>query len=180
MISVIGLGNVLMGDDGFGPAVIHALEADYLVGDDVETFDLGTPGLDLMPWLADVERVVIVDTVKSDLPPGTIRVYDKRDVLRHPPSVRVGPHDPGVKDALLTLEFAGRAPRELTLIGVVPARTELAATLSPDVAAAVRPALSAVVSVLECAGAAVTRRNHSVIDVPWWNRSPEDTKLEGV
>jgi hydrogenase maturation protease len=179
MISVLGLGNVLMGDDGFGPAAIHALEADYSVGDDVEVFDLGTPGLDLMPWLADVDRVVIVDTVKSDLPPGTMRIYDKRDVLRHPPSVRVGPHDPCVKDALLTLEFAGRAPRELTLIGVVPARTGLAATLSPEVGAAVQPVVSEVVRILECAGAAVTRRTKPVVGVPWWNRSARD-RLEGV
>ena len=56
--------------------------------------------------------MIIVDTVKSDLPPGTLRVYDKAGVLRHPPSVRVGPHDPGVKEALLMLEFAGRASRD--------------------------------------------------------------------
>src|SRR6266540_1590017 len=131
MINVLGLGNVLMGDDGFGPAVVHAFEAEYSAGDDVQVTDLGTPGLDMMPWLADVDRVVNVDTVKSDLPPGTMLTYTKSDVLRQPPSVRVGPHDPGVKDALLTLEFAGRGPRDVTLIGVVPARTDLAVNLSP-------------------------------------------------
>ncbi len=51
-----------------------------------------------------------------------MRVYDKQDVLRHRPGSRVGPHDPGVKEALLGLEFAGRGPRVLTLIGVVPER----------------------------------------------------------
>jgi hydrogenase maturation protease len=171
MIKVLGLGNVLMGDDGFGPAVIHAFEADYAVSDDVEIFDLGTPGLDLMPWLTDADRIVIVDTVKSDLPPGTIRIYDKGDVLRRPPSVRVGPHDPGVKESLLTLEFAGRAPHEVTLVGVVPARTELAAHLSPEVASAVGAAVSAVIAALERGGASVTRRPARNTVVPWWSRS---------
>jgi len=101
---------------------------------------------------------VIVDTVKSSLPPGTMRLYDKGDVLRHAPSVRVGPHDPGVKEALLTLEFAGRAPREVTLIGVVPARTDLALNLSPPVEAAVAPAVQALVDALEQFGVSVTRR----------------------
>jgi hydrogenase maturation protease len=64
--------------------------------------------------------VIIVDTVKGDLPPGTLRVFDEAGVLRRRPSVRVGPHDPGVKEALLMLEFAGRAPRELALIGLSP------------------------------------------------------------
>lgn len=158
MFNVLGIGNVLMGDDGFGPAVVRAFDAAYRVGPDVNVVDIGTPGLDLVPWLADVDRVVIVDTVKSDLPPGTMRQYDKGDVTRHPPSVRAGPHDPGVKEALLTLEFAGRAPRELTLIGVVPARTGLAVFLSPPVEAAVAPAVAAIVRALEQSGETVSPR----------------------
>jgi hydrogenase maturation protease len=173
MINVLGLGNVLMGDDGFGPAVVHALETEYQVGSDVDVVDLGTPGLDVTPWLTDVDSVIIVDTITSTLPPGTIRIYDKSDVLRQPPPVRAGPHDPGVKDALLTLELAGRAPRELTLIGVVPARTDVAVNLSPSIHAAVRPALSVLVKALECAGAIVSRRANPRLDAPWWSR-PHD------
>src|SRR6185436_77756 len=158
MINVLGIGNVLMGDDGFGPAVVRAFDAAYQAGPNVGVVDIGTPGLDLMPWFADVDQLVIVDTVKSSLPPGTMRLYDKGDVLRHAPSVRVGPHDPGVKEALLTLEFAGRAPREVRLIGVVPERTELALTFSPPVEAAVAPAVQALVDALEQFGVRVTRR----------------------
>ena len=72
MTNVLGLGNVLMGDDGFGPAVVRAFENAYAVGPDVLVVDVGTPGLDLTPWLADVDRVIIVDTVKSELPPGAL------------------------------------------------------------------------------------------------------------
>ena len=168
---ILGLGNVLMGDDGFGPAAVRAFEAEYLVGPDVSVIDVGTPGLDLTPWLADVDRVIIVDTVKSDLPPGTLRVFDKTGVLRHPPSVRVGPHDPGVKEALLMLEFAGRAPRELTLIGVEPERTEMAVQLSPAVRAALPLAVEAIASLLARFGEQPIRRARPVAAHPWWSRA---------
>jgi hydrogenase maturation protease len=163
MISVLGLGNVLMGDDGLGPAVVNAFEAEYAVGSDVQVIDLGTPGLDLLPWLADVDRVILVDTVKSDLPPGTLRVYTKDDLLRHLPMARVGPHDPGVKEALLALEFAGRAPREVVVIGVVPGSTGLALELTPAVAAAVPGAVAAIRDTLDRFGAPAVPRREVVV-----------------
>ncbi len=163
MTSVLGLGNVLMGDDGLGPAVMRAFEAGYLVEPEVDVVDLGTPGLDLLPWLADADRVVLVDTVKSDCPPGTIIVYDKADVMRHAPMQRVGPHDPGVKDALFALEFAGRAPREVVLIGVVPATTAMSLELSPAVQAAVPFAVAEIARTLEDAGFSVRRRERAVL-----------------
>jgi hydrogenase maturation protease len=86
VILVLGLGNVLMGDDGFGPAVVRAFDAAFETGPDVDVIDIGTPGLDLMPWLADAERIVIVDTIKSTLVPGSIRVYDKNALLKHAPT----------------------------------------------------------------------------------------------
>jgi len=171
MIHVLGLGNVLMGDDGFGPAVVQAFQAEYVVGPDVSVIDLGTPGLDLTPWLADVDRVIMVDTVKSDLPPGTLRVFDEAGVLRRPPSVRVGPHDPGVKEALLMLEFAGRAPRELALIGVAPERTEMAVQLSPALQQALPLAVEAIAALLARFGEEPTRLTPPVAAEPWWTRA---------
>ena len=149
-----------MGDDGLGPAVIEAFEADYVVGPDVQVVDLGTPGLDVLPWLADIDRVILVDTVKTDLPPGTLRIYDKADLLRHVPMARIGPHDPGVKEALLALEFAGRAPSEVVVIGVVPERTEMALALTPSVEAAGPLAVAAIRETLVRFGAPPTRRVH--------------------
>lgn len=146
---VLGLGNVLMGDDGFGPAVIRAFQAQYVVGPSVDVVDLGTPGLDLAPWLTDAERVILIDTVKSKHPAGTVLVYDKSEVLRHPPTARIGPHDPGVKQALLALEFAGRGPRVLTLIGVVPQQLALSTTLSAPVREAIPKAIAAIMAALD-------------------------------
>jgi hydrogenase maturation protease len=171
MIQILGLGNVLMGDDGFGPAAVRAFEAAYLADPEFAVIDVGTPGLDLTPWLADADRVIIVDTVKCDLPPGTLKIYDKAAVLRYPATARVGPHDPGVKETLLALEFAGREPRDLTLIGAVPERTEMTVVLSPALEAAVDPAVDAIVQALERFGVKVARREGRCEPAPWW--SPE-------
>jgi hydrogenase maturation protease len=168
MIYVLGLGNVLMGDDGFGPAVVRAFDTTYGVGPGVEVVDVGTPGLDLMPWFFDADRVIIVDTVKSDAAPGTLRIYDKTEVLRHAPSVRVSPHDPGVKEALLTLELAGRGPQEVTLIGVVPRDVGMSTDLSQPVRDAIPRAILAIVYTLANLGQSVTRRVDEVTAPAWW------------
>jgi len=177
--TVLGLGNVLMRDDGLGPAVVRAFEAEYVVPPDVEVVDLGTPGLDLLPWLADVERVILVDTVKSDRPPGTVLVYDKADIMRHAPMQRIGPHDPGVKDALFALEFAGRAPREVVLIGVVPVTTAMGLDLSPPVQAAVADAVEHVARVLRQSGSTLRRREHTEVSPPCWHSAATQLPLSG-
>jgi len=167
-IYVLGLGNVLMGDDGVGPAVVRAFEAEYIVPSDVEVVDLGTPGLDLSPWLADAKRVIIVDTVKSDLPPGTLRLYKKDDLLVRSPSPRVSPHDPGLKETLLALEFAGRAPSEIALVGVVPGVIEMNLELSQPVQSAIPKAVHAVVAALERFGVDVKERPNPLGQQAWW------------
>jgi hydrogenase maturation protease len=166
---ILGLGNVLMGDDGFGPAVARAFDSEYLVDGDVEVVDLGTPGLDLMPWFFDADQLVIVDTVKSDSPAGTLRIYNKADILKHLPSVRVGPHDPGVKEALLTLEFAGRGPTDVVLVGVVPQNVGMSTELSAPVANAVPRAVAVVADALEHLGHPVRRRSTPENGRPWWS-----------
>ena len=167
IVSVLGLGNVLMGDDGLGPAAVRAFEAEYLVEPRIDIVDLGTPGLDLLPWLVDADRIVLVDTVKSDRPPGTVIVYDRADIMRHAPMQRFGPHDPGVKDALFALDFAGRAPREVVLIGVVPQTTAMGLELSPAVQAAMPAVMDHLVRALQHAGVSVTRREPCDSPKPW-------------
>ena len=166
---VLGLGNVLMSDDGIGPAVLRAFDEQYVVGPDVSVIDLGTPGLDLSPWFADAERVILIDTVKATLPPGSLRLSKKADLRGRTPSVRVSPHDPGVKETLLALEFAGRAPRDIELIGVVPAATTMGLELTPAVEAAIPAAVHAVVAALERAGVAVLQRSRPFAHEPWWS-----------
>lgn len=174
---VLALGNVLMSDDGVGAAVLRALVERYVVGPGVSAVDLGTPGLDLSPWLADADRVILIDTVMAPLPPGSVRLYKKADLTGQGANVRVSPHDPGVRETLLALEFAGRAPRDVALIGVVPAVTTMGLQLSEAVEAAIPAAVSAVVAALERAGAAVLSRPQPLAREPWWcRRTPPEVR----
>ena len=146
---VLGLGNTLMGDDGFGPAVVREFEDTYEFDEGIEVVDLGTPGLDLTPWFADTPHIIIVDTVKAALPPGSMRLYEKDDVMKHAPLARVSPHDPGVKETLATLDFAGRAPETVTVIGAVPGLVRMSLELSQPLQLAVPGAVHAICTNLE-------------------------------
>lgn len=167
---VLGLGNVLMGDDGFGPAAVRAFLERYDVGPEVEVIDLGTPGLDLTPWMADSYHVVIVDTVKSKGDAGAIRIYNKADLMKSAPFARTGPHDPGVKECVFTLEFAGRAPEHITVVGAVPDRVGMSIELSPALDAAVPLAADAIADALRSHGDEVRLKAAAQVleATPWW------------
>jgi hydrogenase maturation protease len=178
-IGVVGLGNVLMGDDAFGPWVVQVLLAEHVFPEGVAVNDLGTPGLDLLPWVSDLEALILVDTVRAEAPPGTIRLYRRDDILRHPPGTRLSPHDPGVKEALLTAEFAGQAPREVLLVGAVPERTEMAVGLSPALRGAVPAAVLEVLGELARLGHPIERRRSPEPPRIWWEEAAAEGRAEG-
>lgn len=138
--AVYGIGNILMGDDGIGPAVVRHLASKHLLPSDVVLEDLGTPSLDLPAYLLGFDRVIFIDAVALDAPPGTIRVFSRDEITSVPTGIRVSPHEPSINDALIVLDFAGTAPREVVLVGVVPETLEGGMRLSPRVAGAVEEA----------------------------------------
>lgn len=172
-VRVLGLGNVLMGDDALGPWVIEELLAQWEFPEGVSVVDVGTPGLDLTPYLADADTVLLVDSVKSDGPPGTLRVYTRDQLLRHPPPARLSPHDPGLTEALLSLDFAGAGPKDVVLIGVVPGRVEKGVGLTPAVRESVAAAAGEVVAALQALGLPPRARNGAP-SAPWWEKPAED------
>jgi hydrogenase maturation protease len=169
-VAVLGLGNVLMGDDALGPYAVRLLEARYELPGRVPVLDIGTPGLDLVPYFEGVDALVLVDTVRSEAPPGTLRLYRRDEILKHPPRTRVSPHDPGLKEALLSLEFAGHGPREVLLVGVVPGRTGQGVGISDPVRAALPAVHAEILRELERLGVpAIPRRAPLPPDI-WWER----------
>jgi hydrogenase maturation protease len=168
MTRVIGLGNVLMSDDGLGPFVARVLDATYECPPGVEFVDAGTPGLDLTPFLIDCDAVVFVDTVTSSGAPGEVRVYDRDAILRVPPQTRTGGHDPALKEALLTVAAAGTGPSSVTLIGVIPEWVATGVELSDPVRAAIQPVIAAVLFELERFGASVRPRRYPRNPETWW------------
>ncbi len=171
-IRVLGLGNVLMNDDGFGPFVIEHLLAAYDFPEEVEVLDVGTPGLDLTPYLSHAEVVIIVDTVKSRGAPGELRLYRRDEILAKPPEPRLSPHDPGLKDTLFTLTLAGTVPREVYLVGAIPGAVSMGSALTPALLAAVPRAAAEVVAELTRLGVAPVPRPEAGPVSPWWTADP--------
>jgi hydrogenase maturation protease len=159
-----------MGDDGLGPFVVQQLATSYDVPENVTVEDLGTPGLDLIPFLIDLDAVIFVDIVRSTGSPGDLRVYHIEEILKHAPNPRMSPHDPGVKSALLSLRIAGAGPNDATLVGVIPASVATGPGLSDPVRAAVGAALDAVVRELARLGVRATPRDDDETSVPWWEQ----------
>jgi hydrogenase maturation protease len=167
--AVLGLGNVLMGDDGFGPYLVRVLASEWEFPPEVSLQDLGTPGLDLAPYLAGLDLVVIVDTVAAQGRAGDVRTYTRAELLRHAPGPRLSPHDPGVKEAVLTAELAGTAPGVLWVVGVVPGKVGTGIGLSAAVQAALPAAMAEVRRLLEEAGLLARRRAEPLPRGIWWD-----------
>lgn len=172
-IAVIGIGNVLTGDDAVGPTVVRVLEAEWAVPHDVDVIDAGTPGLDLTAYLAELEAVILVDAVKARGAPGELRTYDKKELLERPPVLAMSPHEPGVREALQNAEFMGVSPRAARLVGVIPQAVETGISLSPPVRAAIPRATARVVEELRALGVPLVRRDPPGTPNLWWEKRPE-------
>lgn len=164
---VLGLGNVLVGDDAFGPWVVRTLEARYALDGDVTCIE-GTPGADLVPHLMGAAAVIIVDTVSSAGEPGELRLYRRGDMFNAPPPPRVNPHEPGFHEALFTLELLGMAPKDVLLVGVVPALVRTGIGMTDEVQGAVDRAVEEVAWELARLGHAPTRRTAMEMPAIWW------------
>jgi hydrogenase maturation protease len=142
---VLGLGNVLLQDDGVGSTAVSELLDRYEVPSGVRVLDGGTLGLSLLPHVEDAENLILVDAVRTDAPAGALVRLDGSDVL---PAVatRLSPHQVGVLDLLDGARWRDRFPFHVALIGVVPDGFELSMTLTPPVAAAVPALVEEIVS----------------------------------
>jgi hydrogenase maturation protease len=167
-IGVYGIGNVLIGDDAVGPTVVNLLDALWEFPEGVVVEDLGTPSLDLAYRLTGLDAVIFVDAVSAKLEPGTIRLYRRDEILKNPPGLRLSPHDPSLKETLLTCEFLGDCPKDIILVGIVPeAAGEFG--LSASVQAAVPRAAAAVIEELANLGVIARQRAGGGDVRPWWH-----------
>lgn len=171
-IGVLGIGNVLMGDDALGAHVVKRLEALYAFPPEVEIVEAGTPGAGLPAHLSGLAAVVVVDTVKVRGVPGEIRVLDKATLLSRNPILPMSPHEPGLREALFAMAFEGTAPAAVTLVGVIPERVELEVGLSPAVRAAVPLALEEVLRQLARLGVEAAPRSPAGVPDLWWELGP--------
>ncbi len=171
-VGVIGVGNVLMGDDAAGPFAIKMLKALCVIPEQVALVDGGTAGLALPGLMDGYESVIVVDTVHAEGPSGAVFRYDQATLLAAPCAQSITPHDSGLLDALLLSDLTGDGPREVVLIGIVPDQTVAGIGLSPAVRNAMGGLVDAVVAELARLGVPMARRETPLDPDLWWERSP--------
>jgi hydrogenase maturation protease len=132
-ILVLGIGNLLMADDSVGVRIAQGLSSRYRFPLHVKVLDGGTLGLDLLPRLEGVDRLLMVDAVETGDKPGTMVRLTGEDIPLAL-ETKVSPHQMGLKDLLTVASLQGNVPREMVLWGVQPASIELDMVLSPEVA----------------------------------------------
>lgn len=142
--AILGLGNPLMGDDGFGLAVLARLEERWTL-EDVETADGGTWGMSLLPLIEDAERLIVIDAILAGGQPGDV-VLLERERLPIYLTRKLSAHQIDLRDVLAVAEWRGRLPSETIAVGVQPVRIELGLGLSDEAAAAIDDVVDLVVA----------------------------------
>jgi len=157
-ILVLGLGNILLQDEGIGVRVIQRLQADYIFPDDVIALDGGTLGLDLLQYIEETPRIVIVDAVKAGKEPGTLirLVNDEIPAFLGP---KVSPHQIGLQDLLGLAKLRGHFPDEVILWGAQAEHLAPGLDLSPAISAQVEPLCACVIEELARWGINVKMKN---------------------
>lgn len=130
---VLGVGNTLLSDEGFGVHVVERLVKKYTLPKEVHALDGGTLGMDLLYYLEGVENLLIVDAVEARREPGAL-IRLSGDRVPAFLSLKVSPHQMGIPDMLAAAKLKGSFPKSIVLWGVQPASLEVGLKLSDTLA----------------------------------------------
>ena len=155
-VLVLGLGNVLLGDDGLGAAAVARVERSYRIPADVHLEDGGTQGMALLGMIAESRHVILVDAVRTDDPPGTFVRIDGDEVMDAVRD-RLSPHQVGVADLLDSARLIECYPASVTLLGLVPETIELSVERTGAVEAGLDTLVEAVVREVKSLGYTMRR-----------------------
>ena len=150
-VVVLGIGNILLSDEGVGVRVIERLDKAYRLPAEVEIIDGGTCGMEMLEQLEDLDALIVVDCVRFGQPPAT-PVILKDDNVPVFFKTKLSPHQVSLSDVLASLEFTNRAPKRTVIIGMQPASMELGMELTPAVAARVDELLAMTLAELHAIG----------------------------
>ena len=162
-IGILGAGNLLLTDEGFGVHCIRRLVEQYRIPENVAVLDGGTAGIMLAPFMEEVESLYIFDCVNSEEPPGTIRCFSQEELRSASMHTSMSPHQLGLMEVLDLCRLRGKAPGDVKVITAVPADISTGMELSPQVAPAVDKAIGILRSLLEERGV-VLKRKEAVTD----------------
>ena len=118
-ILILGIGNLLLHDEGVGVHVAHKMK-EMALPPGIEVMDGGTMGLNLLYYIENRDRVIVVDTVIVGDPPGTIYRFTDESLVQNKPMLRTA-HGVDFTDVIKTAEMLGTKPKEIIFVGIEPA-----------------------------------------------------------
>ena len=166
VVRVLGVGNVLWADEGFGVRCVEVLGADWEFPDSVELIDGGTLGLALIPLLQEATHVLLFDAVDHSGEPGSLIVARDDEVPRFMARDKMSLHQASMNDILAALEMLGHKPAAFTVVGVKPVElSDYGGSLTPPVRAQVPRAIEIGLEELAAWGVVPRRRTAGTDDV---------------
>lgn len=149
-ILILGIGNLLWADEGFGVRVAQALQRDYVFPENVAVMDGGTQGLALIPYVQESDVLIIADAVDFGLPPATLVEARDEDVPAYLHSGKTSLHQVSFQEVLALCKLMGQGPNRLYLIGVQPVdMKDYGGSLTPEVKAQLEPAVARILACLQ-------------------------------
>lgn len=143
-VIILGIGNLLWADEGFGVRAVEHLNRHYRFPEPVELIDGGTQGIYLVQHVQAAETLVVFDAIDYGLAPGTLKRIEGEDVPRFMGAKKMSLHQTGFQEVLAMAQLLGQYPEHLLLIGVQPEELEdYGGSLRPSVRARLGPAIEA-------------------------------------
>ncbi len=157
-IGILGIGNLIVGDEGFGVHTVHYLEENFEFPDNVVVKDGGTAGIYMSPFLEECDPIFVIDVVDIDAEPGSMHYYSSDDVKAGKISTRMSPHQLGLLEVLEICKLRDAAPETMEFYCVVPKVLETSTELSDVVAPRVKEISEILLKRLAEIGVQVNRR----------------------
>ena len=155
-VLILGVGNILLSDEGAGVRAVEELQRRYNCPDTVEIVDGGTVGFELLPYFENRSHILILDAVKTGNKPGTIvRIDDPPAFFQR----KVSPHQIGLVDVMGIAVITDNMPQNIALFGIEPKELSTGLELSPEVAGNLSQLVDMVVDELKAIGIKVEAKN---------------------
>jgi len=159
-IALIGLGNILMQDEGVGVHAVKAVAERYQVPPELDIVDGGTAGLDLLPFIEDRDRVLFVDAVDFGEEPGFMGVLENEAIPQAFGKSKASLHHVGLAEVLAAARLLEALPREVCLIGIQPQSLEVGLELTPVLQEKLESLVERIIATLRDWGIPLVRRAH--------------------
>ena len=131
-VLVLGMGNILLEDEGLGIHALNLLRKQFTFSEEVEFIDGGTSGMSLIDQISSRKHLLVLDAVQTGEPPGTLVKMRDTDVPVYF-GTKVTFHQLGLSDVLANLELSGEQPDHVTVLGLVPQSLEMSLELSEHI-----------------------------------------------